>query len=251
MGVRAVTFDFWDTLLVDDSDEPKRAAAGLDSKAEARRKIFVGAVRAAHPALTEWRVGQAWDDALTWSQRRWREDCVTPTLEERLRIGLASLDLTELRDADRVIEAVAHLEVAVPPDPVAGAGACLEALRGRVRIGIVSDATTTPGRKLREILASHGWLDHFDHTAFSDEVGHAKPSPRIFEAACRGLGVTPAELVHVGDRETHDVLGARRAGATAILFTGAVDRSPARTEADAVLADLAAVARWVLERADR
>ena len=27
--IQAVTFDFWDTLVIDDSDEPARAARGL------------------------------------------------------------------------------------------------------------------------------------------------------------------------------------------------------------------------------
>ena len=31
-AIRSITFDLWDTLLIDDSDEPKRAAQGLGSK---------------------------------------------------------------------------------------------------------------------------------------------------------------------------------------------------------------------------
>ncbi|GIT27925.1 MAG: hypothetical protein CM1200mP41_39690 [Gammaproteobacteria bacterium] len=30
--IKAVTFDLWDTVIHDDSDEPKRAAQGLRSK---------------------------------------------------------------------------------------------------------------------------------------------------------------------------------------------------------------------------
>ena len=30
--IKAITFDLWDTVLIDDSDEPKRAAQGLKSK---------------------------------------------------------------------------------------------------------------------------------------------------------------------------------------------------------------------------
>ncbi len=36
MTIAAITFDFWDTLAADDSDEPKRAALGLPAKAQAR-----------------------------------------------------------------------------------------------------------------------------------------------------------------------------------------------------------------------
>ena len=37
--IRAITFDLWDTVIHDDSDEPKRAAAGLPPKREMRRAL--------------------------------------------------------------------------------------------------------------------------------------------------------------------------------------------------------------------
>ena len=44
--VMAVTFDFWDTLAADDSDEPKRAERGLPTKAEARAHLFAESITA-------------------------------------------------------------------------------------------------------------------------------------------------------------------------------------------------------------
>ncbi len=38
--ITGITFDFWDTIAVDDSDEPKRAARGLPTKSEARAQLF-------------------------------------------------------------------------------------------------------------------------------------------------------------------------------------------------------------------
>ncbi|MCP4360187.1 MAG: hypothetical protein GY796_19440 [Chloroflexi bacterium] len=38
--IKAITFDFWDTLVFDDSDEPKRAALGLPGKAETRLQLL-------------------------------------------------------------------------------------------------------------------------------------------------------------------------------------------------------------------
>ena len=38
--IKAVTFDLWDTMVHDDSDEPKRAARGLRSKREERRHLL-------------------------------------------------------------------------------------------------------------------------------------------------------------------------------------------------------------------
>ena len=39
--IRAVTFDLWDTIVIDDSDEATREAMGLLTKGEARRAAFV------------------------------------------------------------------------------------------------------------------------------------------------------------------------------------------------------------------
>ena len=51
MTIRGITFDFWDTIVDDDTDEPKRAERGLPSKAVARRNTFVDEILAHHPAV--------------------------------------------------------------------------------------------------------------------------------------------------------------------------------------------------------
>ena len=236
--VRAITFDFWDTLLHDDSDEPKRAALGLAPKATAREKLFVDAVKVAHPDVDLRRIRDAWASSMQHCHRRWKVEFVTPTLEERVDVGFDALGLRHLPGRTALIEGLAWMEAEVPPDPVAGMHEALSVLAQHYRIGIVSDATTTPGRALRAILEEEGVLGHFDHTSFSDEVGHAKPDPAIFGHAAAGLGVEPHELVHIGDREAHDIDGALRCGALAILFTGAVDRGAATSKAHAICPDL-------------
>ena len=44
MTIKAVTFDLWDTIVDDDSDEPKRAAKGLRSKRDERRHLVWSAL---------------------------------------------------------------------------------------------------------------------------------------------------------------------------------------------------------------
>ena len=104
---------------------------------------------------------------------------------------------------------------------------CLEALSERgLRLGIVCDVGFTGGELLRDFLDREGLLEHFSGWAFSDEVGHYKPSPQIFEAALAALGAQPDEAVHVGDLRRTDIAGARRSGwppsATAACTTTAV-----------------------------
>ena len=43
-GIRAITFDLWDTMVRDNSDEPRRLARGLGTKSEDRRRILHAAL---------------------------------------------------------------------------------------------------------------------------------------------------------------------------------------------------------------
>ncbi len=61
-------------------------------------------------------------------------------------------------------------------------------------------------------LAYLGLLHHFEFLMCSDDMGHAKPDPRAFHAACEALGLPPGEVAYVGDRLDLDGLGARDAG---------------------------------------
>jgi putative hydrolase of the HAD superfamily len=238
--VGAVTFDLWDTLVVDDSDEAVRRASGLPSKVEARSRAFVAEVRAWHDVAEE-RARAALDAANEAFRHAWKVEHRTPHVADRLRDALARLDLAPTPGFDALVEAFASMEVVHPPRPCEGVVEALEALAGRCRLGIVSDAIVTPGSHLRRILEGHGLLRFFHAFVFSDEAGASKPSPRVFELAAEGLGVSPAALIHVGDREANDVAGPHGVGARAILYTGAVDRGADRTRADAVARHLGEV----------
>jgi putative hydrolase of the HAD superfamily len=76
------------------------------------------------------------------------------------------------------------------------------------RLGIISNFDL----RLHEILKHVGVLELFEHIVVSSQVGAEKPSPRIFAEALRRFAVEPAELLHVGDDEITDGVGARTAG---------------------------------------
>ena len=48
--IKAVTFDLWDTIVHDDSDEPKRKAKGLRSKKAERRHLLWEALNRRPPS---------------------------------------------------------------------------------------------------------------------------------------------------------------------------------------------------------
>ena len=81
----------------------------------------------------------------------------------------------------------------------------LEALRGRFKLGVLSNGNSYPSR--------FGLDDMFAFTVFSqDHGGIEKPDPRLFEIAVAEAGCAPDELLHVGDHLEYDVLGAQNAG---------------------------------------
>lgn len=232
--VKAITFDLWDTLVVDDSDEPKRAARGLPPKSEARPRALYEALRRHHDVSFE-TVALGYQTATAAFHAVWHDLHVTWTLRERLAVVLGGLGL-ELPDDDlsAVIRELEWMEVEIAPDVVAGVKEALEALHGRYPLGVVSDVAVSSGGALREILAGHGLAGYFDAFVFSDEAGRSKPDPRVFRMAAEGLGVEVSQLVHIGDRDHNDVKGAQAVGARAVLFTAARDEDKDNTTADAI-----------------
>lgn len=233
-AIAALSFDLWDTLVVDDSDEPLRRARGLAPKAEAREALFVEEIAAQHPELPEERLRAAHAEAQRRFRHAWKVEHRTPSLADRLAVALDWLGIGPTPGFPAMLEAYGSMEVRCPPRPAPGAKELLARLHGRLPLVIVSDAIVTPGRGLREILAGHGMRDAFAAFVFSDEVGAAKPDPQVFRVAAERLGVEPASLVHIGDREANDVAGARAVGARSVLYTGVVDRGSEHSAADAV-----------------
>jgi putative hydrolase of the HAD superfamily len=90
------------------------------------------------------------------------------------------------------------------------------------RIGLVSNITSEtmlqwPGSALSE---------HIEATAFSAEVGAAKPEPAIYLAACDALGVAPGECVYVADGSDDELRGATDLGMYAVRTTEHADTDP-------------------------
>ncbi len=71
-----------------------------------------------------------------------------------------------------------------------------------------------------------GLTEELDDVIVSDEVGCAKPDPRLFAEACRRLGLPPAKILHVGDTWSEDVEGARAAGMPVLHLVRGDERGP-------------------------
>lgn len=176
-AIRAVTFDLWDTLIRDDSDEPRRKAEGLRTKADERRHLVWEALDRRRPiALDDVRL--AYDVAEAAFNTLWKEHSITWTIAERLAVIFGGLGRTLPGDEEkRLIEALGRMEVDIPPLPVAGAREALEALSGRYRLCVVSDTILTPGARLRDLLEAHGLKRYFAGFAFPMKWAVPSPTP--------------------------------------------------------------------------
>jgi putative hydrolase of the HAD superfamily len=235
--IKAITFDLWDTIIHDDSDEPKRKAAGKPTKKEERRRL-VHDILSRQESVSREVVDRVYDTADAAFNRVWKELHVTWTVEERIDIILKGLNRTlpgmEQAELIRLHE---EMELEIQPDIIPGVKEALEQLHGKYKLGVISDAIFSPGRALRQILSDNGLLGFFDLFVFSDETGRSKPDPSAFHNALDAFSVKPSELVHIGDREHNDIAGPHLVGARAVLCTAVIDRGSAETGAEAVFSD--------------
>lgn len=117
---------------------------------------------------------------------------------ERLKVPAGALN-------DAFLNAMAEI-----CSPLPGALSLLNALKGKAKLGIITNGFTA----LQQIrLERTGLRDYFDLLVISEEVGIAKPDRRIFDYAFDRMGNPPRDRVMmVGDTAESDILGGINAG---------------------------------------
>lgn len=125
--------------------------------------------------------------------------------------------------------------------PVAGTVELVRSLHGRYPLGIVSTRTVD---EANVYLLQQGLAGCFSAVIGSDSTARIKPHPQPIRRAASQLGVSPGNVVMVGDT-TADVRSAKAAGALAVgVLCGFGDRADLR-RADLVLASTADLAEWL------
>jgi putative hydrolase of the HAD superfamily len=223
--IEAVTFDFWNTIAT----VPPGAMS-------AARERAVGTACASHDVEVEadLLLGSLEQVGLDW-ERSWAEGRHLHPQAASLVRALGVEGAAREMVAEAFLGAGREVELEFAP----GVGRCLEALAERgLRLGIVCDVGFSGGELLRELLGREGLLEHFFGWAFSDEVGHYKPAPQIFEAALGALRAEPSQAVHVGDLRRTDITGAAALGMRTVRYRGMNDEGDADPgpEADFVVA---------------
>ena len=249
--ITAVTFDLWQTLLIDNRElgltrTARRLEGALDALAAFGEDYSPDHIREAYRACYR-------------HCRAVRERLLDVSFDEQVAIFVENISpgLVERLDAEtlqEITDAYADSFLEYPPPAHDDA---LPALRGvkdmGMKIGLISNTGMTPGTTFRTYLGNIGLLDYFDALTFSDEVKLSKPSDEIFRMTLDALGVSTDEVVHVGDHIKNDVVGAKRCGIKTVWITGFSEREdpndPA-TEPDETVDSLGAVVQAIARLRD-
>jgi HAD superfamily hydrolase (TIGR01509 family) len=236
VSVRAITVDFWGTLLVDPPSS--------DNRYKARRlRDFENILGGAGIRVSAAALDRAYEASAVHLSRIWAKHRDVP-VGDHVRAILAGVDATlptrlPTDVLTALVDAYARPALLVPPALDPGALKALSALREEgYTLAIVSNTMRTPGATLRTLLERMGVLRCFAHTVFSDEIGVRKPDPAIFLGALRAIGGDAATAIHVGDDGMLDVGGARAAGMRVIQVTNASLKSLGGRRPDAVIPSL-------------
>lgn len=228
--LKAITFDFWQTLYADSHENWMRRQAVRVEKCHAylRGRGYACDVPGVQSALSA---------AYELTHVRWHRHVGVPVAVGMQELASA-LDFT--LDAEEIAALVSVMGasfLASPPRLIPHVKPVLERLSAKYPLGIVSDSALTPGTFVRKLLERDGLLHCFQAFTFSDETAHTKPEVAQFHATLAQLGVEPAEAVHIGDIFRTDIVGAKNAGMKAIRFCGFNRSERNDTLSDAVVDD--------------
>ncbi len=227
--IRAVTFDYWNTLIAETSEPFER-----------RRTMWTEILAEAGHEASEEALATAFKAGWEHFQQRWKAN-VQSTVAHVADHAVSSLPF-EVGATVRAALADAYWEASrqTPRTLQPGVGELLGALGERgIAVGVICDVGIVPSTQLRSWLDELGVHPLIGHYSFSDEVGVYKPDRRIFQDALDGLGVASAtDAAHVGDLKRTDIVGARSMGMTTVRYTGARKDDEEGEEADHVVDDL-------------
>ncbi|MDB4913474.1 MAG: haloacid dehalogenase superfamily enzyme subfamily [Gemmatimonadetes bacterium] len=222
--LRALTFDYWDTLY-----EGGRLAGRV-----ALRRTAVGALLGAYGRdLPEEQLRALYEASGQEAERWWSEEQRGYKTDDRLRWILEHAAATPREGCEHVaaaVDAVDNALLMLPPAMFPGAWQLLRTMQRRFKLAVISDTGFASGRAQDRLLEKDAARDFFSATIYSMDIGHAKPRPEIFQAAVDVLGVVPADILHIGDNERTDIRGALDAGYRAVRLDIARSSGPSEAE---------------------
>lgn len=258
-GIRAILFDIYGTLFVSASGDVGTAMSeGEDDRfieafAEAVPELVGMRARARDlPAELGESASEAYFNAISRAHAASRRAGIDHPEVEIRRIWeeacaeLASRGFLSRHPGSAEIErlALAYELRSNPVWPMPEAARTIgELATAGYRLGIVSNAQFFTPLLFPALMGAEPEELGFETgaCAYSFVQGVAKPSPRLFDGPLRHLrdshGITPAEILYIGNDMRNDILTAGRAGCRTCLFAG--DRRSLRLRAgDRDVADI-------------
>ena len=230
--IKAVTFDLWQTLILDTAEGLQQARAGRV------RGIQEVLARQGIPVEIE-KVDQAYGEVDSRLESVWvTQRDVGSRGQIRILLERLGLDGAVPSDGpltDALDEAYCLPILSALPVPNTGAREVLRALHASgLVLGLICNTGRTPGKMLRLVLDRLALASYLTVLTFSDEIGLRKPHPEIFHRTLSALGVEPAAAAHVGDDVSTDVAGARGVGMRAIHLCHATSVSQNSNGAESI-----------------
>ena len=216
--ISAVTFDLWQTLILDTRENGiARSNLRLSGTSETLRSANLDydltAIQQAYEKCSDYcrQIRNNHKDINFDKQVEVFIRFIDPALQEKLS-----------RQAIKQIgKTYCDAFFSYPPFPHPNAVEVLLSIKNMgLKLGMISNTSMTPGYAFRQFLDEHSILEYFDILTFSDEVLVSKPSNKIFQRTLDELNVSPAQTVHVGDHPITDVTGANLAGLGSIWIEG-------------------------------
>lgn len=223
--IEGITIDFWSTLGWDNPE------VGSSPARRALRKNIVldwltahgvtdGAERFDEGFKEYWEI---WNDG--WKNRRVTYDA------RHLADWIAKRhNLPEGVDgADDLAKALDETLIAHPPQPVEGAVEAVKELSKHFELALISDTAISGPSSIDAVLESWGLTEHIPVRIYSADVGVSKPHRGPFLTAVQKMEVPQHRIVHIGDLENTDILGAKSLGIAAIRFDGVKTEQECKT----------------------
>ncbi|MGL6285469.1 pyrimidine 5'-nucleotidase [Aeromonas hydrophila] len=154
-----------------------------------------------------------------WQQYNSGEIDAAHLQQTRFSLFAEQVDVAPMAMSDTFLQQIIALSM-----PLEGVVETLQALKSKVKMGIITNGFSLPQRGRLDKL---GWNEWFEPLVISDEVQVTKPAAAIFQHALELMQrPDPARVLMVGDNPKTDIAGAAAQGLATCWYNPARQDGP-------------------------
>lgn len=227
MKIKAISIDFWETLVAGMHNSSQRVAHRIDFLKITLQNY--GDFDDKNIELVYEQTGKLFSDVWKFSHKTITSGETINAIANRLGVTFSHLDFIAL------VEIFEKSVLKNPPLLFPELQTVLPKLAKKYPLGIISDTGYSSGIILREFLRQNNVFQYFTSFVFSDEVHAAKPQSKNYLVTCKNFGISCEELLHVGDNQRSDIVGIQNLGGKGILFCQTNKKHVSKTTADEII----------------